>query len=270
MRRARGARASARPPAYARDLAFVHDTAFGGFARHAARGIREQLLRHGIASGLVVELGCGSGIVTGKLSRAGYDVLGIDVSRAMLAIARRRAPRARFVCASYHDVVLPRCDAIVAVGEVFNYQLDSGATSSRLSASFRRAFTALRPGGLLVFDVLCPGRTGELTRRGVRRGPGWESAFEATESRSASRSTAGPARATHLVTLLRRIEVRRAGRLTRETHRLVLFPASHVTGELRRIGFRARVRRGWGSKRLPGTRRVVIARKPGMPPGRTL
>jgi len=46
----------------------------------------------------VLELGCGAGCVAAELSRAGYDVTGVDGHRALIEIARARAPAARFIC----------------------------------------------------------------------------------------------------------------------------------------------------------------------------
>jgi SAM-dependent methyltransferase len=77
------------PSRYAPDLAAIHDAGFGGFARDAAPGLLRRLRRAGIRDGLVVDIGCGSGIWARALTDAGYDVLGVDVSEAMLQIARR-------------------------------------------------------------------------------------------------------------------------------------------------------------------------------------
>ncbi len=42
----------------------------------------------GVAEGLVVDLGCGTGKMTRLLAEAGYDMIGIDNSEDMLAVAR--------------------------------------------------------------------------------------------------------------------------------------------------------------------------------------
>jgi len=47
---------------YGRDLAYVHDQAFGHLARAGAETLMRLLERQGFDSGLTVELGCGSGI----------------------------------------------------------------------------------------------------------------------------------------------------------------------------------------------------------------
>jgi hypothetical protein len=157
-----------------------------------------------------------------------------------------------------HDVTLPKCDAIVAVGEVFNYLPDAHtphsissvrAAHARLERFFRRAHRALRPGGALLFDALGPGRVpGSLSRTTTRRGRGWSIEAATIED---------PARGL----LVRRIEVRRAGRRFVETHGLLLLPAAELAGMLRGAGFRVAIRKGYGVRSLPGPRRVLLARR---------
>jgi SAM-dependent methyltransferase len=74
------------------------------------------LKRSGIRKGLVVDLGCGSGLWARSLTDAGYEVLGMDGSAPMIALAWRVAPLADFRKGSFVDPELPRCDAVTAVG----------------------------------------------------------------------------------------------------------------------------------------------------------
>ena len=46
------------------------------------------LKEYGVTEGIVLELGCGTGKMTRLLSRAGYDMIGIDNSEEMLQMAR--------------------------------------------------------------------------------------------------------------------------------------------------------------------------------------
>ena len=48
------------------------------------------LKENGVSEGLVCELGCGTGQMTRRLSAAGYDMIGIDLSEEMLDVARER------------------------------------------------------------------------------------------------------------------------------------------------------------------------------------
>src|SRR5262245_60128461 len=122
---------------YGADLAFIHDSGFGELARAASRDLVRRLHQNGFQNGPVVDLGCGSGILAGHLADAGYDVLGIDSSDAMIRIARRRAPRARFLVQSFLTAKLPRCVAVTSIGEPFNYLLDERNDSTALQRIFK-------------------------------------------------------------------------------------------------------------------------------------
>src|SRR5689334_16023148 len=109
---------------YSEDLAYIHDAGYGDFARGAAPAALKTLRARGIATGLVVDLGCGSGIWAQALLAAGYDVLGIDISPTMIRLARRKAPGARFLTGSLFSMSLPACAAVTAMGECVNYAFD--------------------------------------------------------------------------------------------------------------------------------------------------
>lgn len=203
---------------YPADLARIHDEGFGDFGRSAAC----ELLRRLPRSGLVVELGCGTGITTELLTQAGYDVLGIDVSPDMLDIARRRAPAARFLRASLWDAELPTCTAVTALGEVVNYMADERAGEERLQELVGRIHAALAPGGLFLFDFATPGRgTGSVD---VREGDGWRIESVAVED-PATR------------TLERRMTIEMGGERREEVHRLHLYDPDFVLKCLEGPGF---------------------------------
>src|SRR2546428_5340516 len=166
--------ASGRPAAYRSDLAYVHDAGFGEFARRAAPGILRRLERAGVAEGLVVDVGCGSGILAEALIEAGYEVIGVDQSEAMLRLARQRAPGARFVRSSFLDLELPGCSAVTAVGECFSYGFDSRVGRRSVKRFFTKIHRALPAGGLLIFDVVAPGREpARVPRRTWHDAPDW-------------------------------------------------------------------------------------------------
>lgn len=60
--------------AYRDDLAYIHDAGFGRFAQAAAPVLIEALTQRGIKDRLVIDLGCGSGILSRAVSKAGYEV----------------------------------------------------------------------------------------------------------------------------------------------------------------------------------------------------
>ena len=235
---------------YGTDLAFVHDAGFGDFARDAAPWIIALRRRHGIRRGRVVDLGCGSGIWAAALCRKGYDVLGVDISAAMLALARRRAPRATFRRGSLLTTRLARCDAVTSLGECLCYAFDARAGTRALPVLFRRLHRALRPGGLLVFDVATPGR-GAGPPVHYRAGDGWVVIARAHED-------AGRRTLTRRITTLRRSG--RTWRRSDEVHRLRLYRREDVLDALERAGFHARALAGYGRVRLPRGWVAFVAR----------
>jgi SAM-dependent methyltransferase len=239
---------------YKEDLAFIHDVGYGDFALGSAPGILEILERNGIREGLVVDLGCGSGLWARELTKARYRVLGIDVSEPMTSIARRRAPDAEFRIASLFKAEIPSCQAVTSLGECLSYLFDSDNDRRNLVQLFRRVYNALTPGGLFIFDIVEPGQMGRETRtRGFSEGEGWVVLVEKEEDREQE-------------TLTRRIVTfRKVGehyRRADEVHRQQLYKATDVAEELRRIGFRVRTMRSYGRYRLPRARAAFVARKP--------
>ena len=159
---------------YRDDLAYIHDAGFGEMARGAGPVLIESLRKLGLDRGLVVDLGCGSGILSQAIVEAGYDVLGIDISPAMIDLARGRVPDGTFRVGSLLTARLPPCIAVAAVGECFNYLFDRRNDSDELARLFGQIHWSLSRDGLLLFDVAEPGRVpaGGPIRFFVEQ-PGW-------------------------------------------------------------------------------------------------
>ena len=241
-----------RTKGYKRDLAYVHDAGFGSFAERSAPEVLKILRSAGIYSGLVVDIGCGGGRWARRLTDAGYGVLGIDLSPDMIALARKRAPKGSFRAGSFLDVDFPDCVAITALGECFNYTFDGRNSHAALSRLFRRAFRALRPGGLLIFDVAQPGRA-QGRSRSFWEGPDWACLTEFVQDKPRLLLT-------RQITTFRKIG--RYYRRCEETHVQRLYRASRLADELRKIGFRVRTVRGYGDLRFPKSLVGLFARKP--------
>ncbi len=137
-------------PYYRADLARVHHDGFAFHADDAAPGIVELLEPVKRRGGLVIELGCGSGLLTRHLAEAGVRVIGTDASPAMLELAREHAPGAEAIRRlTLPDDPIPDADAIVSVGHVLSYLPDEASVDRALT----HVADALRPGGLLALDL---------------------------------------------------------------------------------------------------------------------
>jgi len=101
------------------------------------------------SGGTVLELGCGTGALTRHLVDAGNHVIATDASAAMLEHARANVPGAEFRQLTLPDDLLPRADAVIAVGHPFNYLPDKQSLRRGLVA----AAAALTPGGLFAVDI---------------------------------------------------------------------------------------------------------------------
>lgn len=112
-------------------------------------------------AGRVLELGCGTGRLLLPLAEAGFQVVGVDASRAMLARAQRRladAPRelrARVELreGEMRDLELAgRFDLVVVATKTFFYLMTPSDQRRMLSAVAR----LLEAGGIVALDLLNP------------------------------------------------------------------------------------------------------------------
>lgn len=238
--------------AYDSDLAFIHDCGFGDFARRSAPGILNLLAHRGITDGTIVDLGCGSGIWARELANSGYRAIGVDISPAMIAIARRRVPEAEFHVQSFLEYRLPACQAVTAINEVFNYLFDESNSLRSLRRLFRAVFKALPPQGLFIFDVAEP-RRWKGPRQGVREGEGWTCLVYYEQGSDAQQLTR------RIVTYRKTSQ---GYRRQEEIHRQRLYRGPELAGILRDIGFRVRLVRSYGAYPLAAHLVGIVARKP--------
>ena len=115
--------------------------------------LRGLLKEYGAESGLVVDLGCGTGAMTEILAGDGYDMIGVDNSEDMLELAMDKK------IASGHDILYLLQDmrefelygtvrAAVSVCDSVNYITEP----EELTEVFRLVNNYLDPGGVFIFD----------------------------------------------------------------------------------------------------------------------
>jgi len=136
-----------------------YDASRGGDARaDAAAGAIETLISAGLAVGeaaglavgqtRIADVGCGTGIVTWRLARAGRSVIGIDRSAGMAAVAAGRLP-GRITLGNVTRIPLGdrSVDVVTMVWLLHLLRAQDAA------AAVAEAGRVLRPGGLLITTV---------------------------------------------------------------------------------------------------------------------
>jgi SAM-dependent methyltransferase len=238
-------------PYYRDDLALVHHRGFGFHADMCAPGIIALLEPVRERRGLVVELGCGSGLLTRHLLDAGHRVIATDASPAMLELARAGAPDAEDVRQlTLPDDPIPGADAIVSVGHALSYLPDEAAIDRALVAIAQ----ALRPGGVLAIDIC------DLEWGAARHD--WSSSGRVGDDWAIITEYSIPVsnRFVRDMTIFLRNEDG-SWRRDDERHDNVLIDTGRIPDLLAPHGVEVRVERSFGDEELPAGLRALVGRR---------
>lgn len=112
---------------------------------------------NGVSDGLVLDLGCGTGMLTRLLAARGYDMIGVDISEEMLEIAARRSdevtgmePEILYLLQDMREFELyGTVRAVVSICDSMNYLMEY----EDLVQVFSRVNNYLDPGGVFIFDL---------------------------------------------------------------------------------------------------------------------
>ena len=102
---------------------------------------------------LVVDLGCGTGTLTELLYEKGYDMIGVDNSESMLAVAMEKRQKSGseilYLCQDMRELELySTVGTVVSVCDSLNYILEE----EELMNVFSLVNNYLFPGGIFIFD----------------------------------------------------------------------------------------------------------------------
>jgi SAM-dependent methyltransferase len=202
--------------------------------------------------GLVLEVGCGSGLLTKHLVEAGHRVIATDASPAMVELAKVYAAGVEDVgVLVLPDDALPSADAVVSVGHVVNYVGDRDAVLKAIVA----IAGAVRPGGLFAIDV-CDLEWAALRRNAPGAGKiadDWAIAVEF--------STPAPDRFVRdIATFVRNDDG--TWRRSDERHENVLLDTKDLPALLAPHGLDVTVGESFGTETLPAGLRTLIGRRP--------
>jgi SAM-dependent methyltransferase len=108
-------------------------------------------LEHGLRGNRLLDVGCGTGKSFVPMLGRGYEVVGCDISPAMVERARATAAgRAQVLVADMRELPpVGTFDLVTCLDDALNYVLSDEELTAALAGMGRN----LRPGGLLVFDL---------------------------------------------------------------------------------------------------------------------
>jgi SAM-dependent methyltransferase len=237
---------------YEDDLAYVHHVGFSDLAEGAGDELLALFRAAGLESGLVIDLGCGSGIWAQKLLAHGYSVLGVDRSAAMIELARRTAPEGEFHTGSLYDLDFRPCVAVTALGEALNYCVGETPPDVRLGRLFRNIAAGLQEGGVFAFDILVRSNGQPMQYRSWRKGPDWAVLVEVSEQPEENLLIRD-------ITVFR--EIGQGYHRSEERHRVSVLDRAEIERLLADAGFEVAVSPHYGRYPLAQRRLAYIAYK---------
>ena len=117
------------------------------WTEHLIRDLKE----YEITDGLICELGCGTGNGTTRLSKAGYDMIGVDDAEEMLSVAREKQDSEQILYLQ-QDMrsfeLYGTVRAVVSICDCMNYLLEE----EDLFKTFQLVNNYLDPDGIFIFD----------------------------------------------------------------------------------------------------------------------
>ncbi|KAH5309836.1 hypothetical protein HBI23_155070 [Parastagonospora nodorum] len=134
----------------------AYETAFEGDPEQlvSIKWLLSQLEAANINGARLVDIGCGTGKpVCGALAAAGHDVLGIDVSAAMVEAARERVPTARFEQVNMRDFIASAAQGSFDAVTVY-FSMIASMTQEEIKQFIAGIYRLIRPGGFFVFATV--------------------------------------------------------------------------------------------------------------------
>ena len=126
---------------------FMDNVEYEKWAEYLIGSLKE----YGIEDGIVLELGCGTGVMTELLAESGYDMIGVDDAEEMLSVAREKQDSEQILYLQ-QDMrsfeLYGTVRAVVSICDCMNYLLEE----EDLLKTFQLVNNYLDPDGIFIFD----------------------------------------------------------------------------------------------------------------------
>lgn len=119
-----------------------------------AKYLVELIKKHNSTAKTIADIACGTGSISIRFNKAGYSVVGVDLSNAMLDVAAQKArkigAKISFVCQDMKNLKLHRqVDVVNCAMDGVNYL----TSADEMKRFFESANKLLKPSGIFMFDV---------------------------------------------------------------------------------------------------------------------
>lgn len=103
-----------------------------------------------LAPKTIIDLGCGTGLLTCELAGKGYEMIGVEPAGPMLEVARKKqyADKVQWIEGGYEKFESLKADLVLMTSHVAQFFYEDSEWNKMLVASYK----ALNPGGHILFD----------------------------------------------------------------------------------------------------------------------
>lgn len=107
-----------------------------------------------ISAKTIIDIGCGTGLLTCELAKQGYQMIGVEPSKLMLDVARKSpcGDKVKWIEGNAQSLEEFDADLAIMTGHVAQFHLKDDEWQNALKAIYK----ALRPGGYLSFESRNP------------------------------------------------------------------------------------------------------------------
>lgn len=130
-----------------------YDAQYSALYEPEIRTLSALALRRGRA---VLDLCCGTGIVTVPLAATGLEVVGVDISEAMLETARAKAADKNNPTFYLQDALEFHTEQRFGLALMTGNAFQCFLTDGDIAALFAKVYELLSPGGTFIFDTRLP------------------------------------------------------------------------------------------------------------------